>query len=160
MSVQVPRPANEPRPANSASPRPRRVLIVEDNQDAQDALHCLLEIWGHEVMVAGDGATGIRSALAHRPDIALVDLGLPIVDGYEVARQIRLALGSASPLLIALTGYGAPEQRARALSAGFDLHIVKPVEPDRLSTLLDEYAATPPSSAASGPPRIPLNIPH
>jgi CheY-like chemotaxis protein len=77
-----------------------------------------------------------------------------------VARQVRATLGAASPLLIALTGYGAPEQRAQALSAGFDLHIVKPVDPERLTSLLDEYAATPPSSAAQGPPRAPLNIPH
>jgi two-component system, sensor histidine kinase len=138
----------------------RRVLIVEDNQDAQDALKCLLELWGHEVMVASDGASGIQSALAHRPDVALVDLGLPTVDGYEVARQIRAAVGAAAPLMIALTGYGAPEQRAQALSAGFDLHIVKPVDPDRLATLLDEYAATPPSSASSDTQRAPANISH
>jgi len=138
----------------------RRVLIVEDNQDAQDALKCLLELWGHEVMVASDGALGIQSALTHRPEVALVDLGLPTVDGYEVARQIRSALGAAAPLMIALTGYGAPEQRAQALSAGFDLHIVKPVDPDRLSTLLDEYAATPPSSATSEEIRVPANISH
>jgi signal transduction histidine kinase len=125
----------------------RRVLIVEDNRDAQEALQCLLELWGHEVLVADDGLSGYRSAVALRPDVALIDLGLPGIDGYEVARRVRAALGTASPLLIALTGYGAPEQRAQALAAGFDLHIVKPVEPDRLSMLLDEYAATPPSSA-------------
>jgi two-component system, sensor histidine kinase len=136
----------------------RRVLIVEDNQDAQDALKCLLELWGHEVLVASDGAAGIEAALAHRPEVALVDLGLPTVDGYEVARQVRSALNSAAPLMIALTGYGAPEQRAQALSAGFDLHIVKPVDPDRLATLLDEYAATPPSSATTGVHRVPANI--
>ena len=138
----------------------RRVLIVEDNQDAQDALKCLLELWGHEVTVASDGVSGIRAALAQRPEVALVDLGLPTVDGYEVARQTRAALGAAAPLMIALTGYGAPEQRAQALSAGFDLHIVKPVDPDRLATLLDEYAATPPSSATTGPHRVPVNISH
>ena len=148
------------RPSERTSRRPRRVLVVEDNQDAQDALRCLLEIWGHDVMVAGDGAAGIRLATSHRPDIALVDLGLPTVDGYEVARQVRLALGSASPLLIALTGYGAPEQRSQALAAGFDLHIVKPVEPDRLASLLEEYAATPPSSAAHSAPRTPVNAQH
>ncbi|MEJ0037523.1 MAG: response regulator [Gammaproteobacteria bacterium] len=152
-------------PANAAFPqgekppaRSRRVLIVEDNQDAQDALKFLLELWGHDVRVASDGAAGIQCALAHRPEVALVDLGLPVVDGYEVARQIRAALGDAAPLLIALTGYGAPEQRAQALAAGFDLHIVKPVDPDRLATLLDEYAATPPSSAATGSHHIPANI--
>ncbi|MEJ1960153.1 MAG: response regulator [Gammaproteobacteria bacterium] len=127
-----------------AMSRSRRVLIVEDNQDAQDALRCLLELWGHEVTVAGDGASGVLSVLAHRPEVALVDLGLPTIDGYEVARQVRGALGDASPMLIALTGYGAPEQRAQALAAGFDLHIVKPVDPDRLATLLDEYSANAP----------------
>ena len=140
--------------------RSRRVLIVEDNQDAQDALKCLLELWGHEVMVASDGAAGIQLALAHRPEVALVDLGLPTVDGYEVARQIRAGLGASAPLMIALTGYGAPEQRAQALSAGFGLHIVKPIDPDRLATLLDEYAATPPSSAAADPLRVPANVSH
>jgi CheY-like chemotaxis protein len=80
-----------------------------------------------------------------------VDLGLPTVDGYEVARQVRAALGNASPLLIALTGYGAPEQRSAALAAGFDLHIVKPVEPERLAALLEEYSARVPSVAAAAP---------
>jgi CheY-like chemotaxis protein len=125
----------------------RRVLVVEDNRDAQEALQCLLELWGHEVLVANDGTSGYESAVSLRPDVALIDLGLPGIDGYEVARRIRGALGAASPLLIALTGYGAPEQRAQALAAGFDLHIVKPVEPDRLSMLLEEYSATPPTSA-------------
>jgi two-component system, sensor histidine kinase len=129
----------------------RRVLIVEDNQDAQEALQHLLELWGHEVLVADDGATGYQSAVTLRPDVALIDLGLPGLDGYEVARKVRASLGVAAPLLIALTGYGAPEQRAQALAAGFDLHIVKPVEPDRLAMLLQEYAATPPSSAQQSP---------
>jgi signal transduction histidine kinase len=140
--------------AGKAPGSSRRVLIVEDNQDAQDALKCLLELWGHEVTVASDGAAGIQSALDQRPDVALVDLGLPTVDGYEVARQVRSALNASAPLMIALTGYGAPEQRAQALSAGFDLHIVKPVDPDRLATLLEEYAATPPTSA-TGTHRMP-----
>jgi len=148
------------KPRDPLCAQPRRVLVVEDNQDAQDALRCLLEIWGHEVVVAGDGASGIRAAMAHRPDIALVDLGLPVVDGYEVARQIRASLGASAPLLMALTGYGAPEQRSQALAAGFDLHIVKPVEPDRLAALLDEYAATPPTSASQSVPRLTLPVPH
>jgi signal transduction histidine kinase len=150
----------ELKPRDPLIAQSRRVLVVEDNQDAQDALRFLLEIWGHEVVVAGDGASGIRAAMAHRPEIALVDLGLPIVDGYEVARQIRAALGTSAPLLIALTGYGAPEQRSQALAAGFDLHIVKPVEPDRLASLLEEYAATPPTSATQDVPRIAAIAPH
>jgi two-component system, sensor histidine kinase len=148
------------KPPDNTVPRRRRVLVVEDNPDARDALRCLLEIWGHEVIVAADGASGVSSVTAHRPDIALVDLGLPVMDGYEVARQVRSALGAASPLLIALTGYGAPEQRAQALAAGFDLHLVKPVDPDRLSALLDEYAATPPTSATQNASRVPITVPH
>jgi signal transduction histidine kinase len=139
-------PENSPA-RSTAEPARRRVLIVEDNRDAQEALQCLLELWGHEALVADDGSAGVEIAVTLRPDVALIDLGLPGIDGYEVARRVRGALGAASPLLIALTGYGAPEQRAQALTAGFDLHIVKPVEPDRLSMLLKEYAATPPSSA-------------
>jgi CheY-like chemotaxis protein len=127
----------------------RRVLVVEDNPDAQEALTCLLKLWGHDVHVADDGPGGIQAALSLRPEIALVDLGLPTVDGYEVARQIRAALGLASPLLIALTGYGAPEQRSQALAAGFDLHIVKPVEPERLAALLEEYAARAPHDTST-----------
>jgi signal transduction histidine kinase len=124
----------------------RRVLIVEDNPDAQAALQCLLEMWGHEVLVADDGAMGLQIATKQQPDVALIDLGLPRMDGYEVARSIRERLGKTSPLLIALTGYGAPEQRAQALAAGFDLHIVKPVEPEHLNELLESYVS-PPSSA-------------
>jgi two-component system, sensor histidine kinase len=142
-----PTPHDDAPTRHGASGARRRVLIVEDNRDAQEALQCLLELWGHEVLVADDGASGYQSAVALRPEVALIDLGLPGMDGYEVARRIRASLGIASPLLIALTGYGAPEQRSQALAAGFDLHIVKPVEPDRLAMLLEEYAATPPSSA-------------
>jgi CheY-like chemotaxis protein len=136
----------KPEPPSSSA---RRVLVVEDNPDAQEALTCLLKSWGHDVQVADDGAAGIQAAIGLRPEIALVDLGLPTVDGYEVARQIRAALGLAAPLLIALTGYGAPEQRSQALAAGFDLHIVKPVEPERLSALLEEYAARAPHGASA-----------
>jgi two-component system, sensor histidine kinase len=146
-----PTPHDEPPARHVLTGARRRVLIVEDNQDAQEALQHLLELWGHEVLVADDGATGYQSAVALRPDVALIDLGLPGLDGYEVARKVRASLGVAAPLLIALTGYGAPEQRAQALAAGFDLHIVKPVEPDRLAMLLEEYAATPPSSARQSP---------
>ena len=158
--TRAPDPGEGFRPPQNTTKRSRRVLVVEDNQDAQEALQCLLELWGHEVMVAADGALGIQSAIAHRPDVALVDLGLPTVDGYEVARQVRGALAGASPLLIALTGYGAPEQRAQALAAGFDLHLVKPVDPDRLATLLEEYSAAQSSPAAAAPQRMPADLPH
>jgi two-component system, sensor histidine kinase len=128
----------------------RRVLLIEDNVDAQTALKCLLEIWGHEVCTAGDGLAGIEMALAQRPDIALVDIGLPTMDGYEVAREIRDRAADRAPVLVALTGYGAPEQRAKALEAGFDLHMVKPIEPDQLLALISDCA--PLRESVSGKP--------
>ncbi len=114
----------------------RRVLIVEDNSDAQQALADLLEIWGHQVDTASDGLEGTRKALALRPEVALIDIGLPGIDGFEVARRIRQDAAGKALMLVALTGYGAPEQRAKALESGFDLHLVKPVDPERLSALI------------------------
>ncbi|HEY3098037.1 MAG TPA: PAS domain S-box protein [Methylomirabilota bacterium] len=113
----------------------RRVLIVEDNDDARQMLRILLEHEGHEVFEAIDGTEGVRAASRVRPDLALIDLGLPILDGYEVARFIRRQ-DHQPQRLVALTGYGQPEDRERALRAGFDDHLVKPVDPDRLAELL------------------------
>lgn len=126
-------------PANGDGPR-RKVLVVEDNLDAQQALKALLELCGHEVFVAPDGEAGIAIALDVRPDVAIIDLGLPSLDGYEVARRIRSSPQGKELLLVALTGYGAPEQRSRALEAGFDLHLVKPVEPEQLLKLVADRA--------------------
>ena len=130
--------------ARSANSAPRRILLVEDNSDAQMALKDLLEIWGHEVITASDGVTGVERALAALPEVALVDIGLPLIDGYEVARRIRAGKDGQSIHLVALTGYGSSEQRAKALEAGFDVHLVKPVEPPRLERLLTELAAREP----------------
>jgi signal transduction histidine kinase/ActR/RegA family two-component response regulator len=116
----------------------RRILIVEDNIDAREALREALEMSGHEIFEAGSGASGVESALANRPDVALIDIGLPEFDGYEVARRIRSGSGAHGMLLIALTGYGAPEDRRRAEQAGFDTHLVKPLDFDRLNDLLTE----------------------
>ena len=127
----------------------RRVLIVEDNQRRAGGAAVPAEAVGARSAARGRWPRRHSGRHRLRPDVALIDLGLPTVDGYEVARQIRAALGNASPLLMALTGYGAPEQRAQALAAGFDLHIVKPVEPERLAALLQEYAAHPPSASAA-----------
>ena len=113
----------------------RRVLIVEDNDDAREMLKVLLEHEGHEVFEASDGTEGVRAASRLRPDLALVDLGLPILDGYEVARFIRRQ-DHQPQRLVALTGYGQTADRERALKAGFDDHLVKPVDPDRLAELL------------------------
>jgi signal transduction histidine kinase/ActR/RegA family two-component response regulator len=118
------------------SKRGRRILIVEDNTDAREALREALEMSGHEIFEADSGASGVESALANRPDTALIDIGLPGFDGYEVARRIRSSSESQGMILIALTGYGSPEDRRRAEQAGFDTHLVKPLNFDQLDDLL------------------------
>jgi signal transduction histidine kinase len=127
--------------------RRRRIFIVEDNSDAQQSLGDLCEMWGHEVMAAGDGHTGLSRVLESQPDIALIDIGLPGIDGFEVVRRLRADARGRALWLVALTGYGSPEQRASALAAGFDAHLVKPVEVDKLQRLLD---AGPPAARVRG----------
>jgi CheY-like chemotaxis protein len=99
----------------------------------------MLELWGYRVEAVEDGLLGVQRALAWRPEAVIVDIGLPDIDGYEVARRLRAALGDR-PLLIALTAYGQPQDRERALKAGFDFHLVKPVDLDTLQELLNPYA--------------------
>ncbi len=113
----------------------RSILIVEDNDDAREALRMLLELDGHTVEAAAEGVQALEILRAKDPDVALVDIGLPGIDGYEVARRAR-AVDARRPLLIALTGYGQPEDRRRATEAGFDSMLVKPVDPTALSDLL------------------------
>lgn len=117
----------EPARIHTPPPSKRRVLIVEDNDDAAMALKDLLEIDGHEVVVASDGLTGVERATAMRPDVCLVDIGLPGVDGYEVARRLRAVEDQRSLFLVAMSGYGNEEHVAESNKAGFDLHLVKPV---------------------------------
>jgi PAS domain S-box-containing protein len=118
---------------------PRSILLVEDNADAAEMLRAALELGGHTVSVWGDGADGVEAAVRERPDVMLVDIGLPGLDGYEVARQVRVALGD-SVMLVALTGYGQPEDRRRALDSGFDAHLVKPVDPTELADIIARHA--------------------
>jgi CheY-like chemotaxis protein len=121
---------------------PCDILIIEDNADAATTLRGLLELRGHRVRVARDGAEGLAALREQAPDVALVDVGLPGIDGYEVARRARALLdGKASTLLVALTGYGLPEDRSRALEAGFDEHLVKPVDPAALEALFSRGRA-------------------
>jgi signal transduction histidine kinase/ActR/RegA family two-component response regulator len=115
-----------------------RILVIEDNQDGRESLRDLLEIWGYRVELAEDGPTGLEQALASPPDVALIDIGLPGLDGNEVARRIRASLNGSTPCLIAMTGYGQPEDRGRAMEAGFNTYLVKPVDPETLSRLLAE----------------------
>lgn len=136
LSADAAVPEEPARAQTPAAPIRRKILVVEDNIDAQRTLQSLLELWGHEVSVASDGREGIDAIKTQRPEIALVDIGLPVTDGYELARRLQRTASRKNVLLVALTGYGSPEQRARALEAGFDLHLVKPVEPDQLAALI------------------------
>ncbi len=118
-----------------ASSSPRRVLLVEDNPDSRETLQILLTLWGYLVEVAADGLDGVHKALDWHPDVAIIDIGLPLLSGYEVAQQLR-AVFHEETFLIALTGYNMPEDRRRALEAGFDVHLPKPADIDLLSSLL------------------------
>jgi signal transduction histidine kinase len=114
----------------------QRVLLVEDNQDTRDMMKEALEMDGHVVQVAGDGGTAVRLAANGTFDVALVDIGLPVLDGYEVARRIRRMAGGKGMRLVAVTGYGQPEDIQRSKEAGFDRHVTKPCDPTQLSELL------------------------
>jgi signal transduction histidine kinase len=124
--------------AGDAEPpaRPRRVLVIEDNDDARQMLRATLALAGHEVREAPNGASGIAAALETRPDAVLIDIGLPDIDGYEVARRLRSSALDGRVGLIAVTGYGRPDDERRALEAGFDAHLTKPVEPKRLEEVI------------------------
>ena len=136
----------EERHVPSGVPKPRDILVVEDNADARETLRLLLELAGHRVETAVDGVAGLEKALALQPEVALIDVGLPRMDGYEVARRIRASRGMRRPFLVALTGYGSPEDRERALGAGFDTHIVKPVEHETLMAILATREADAPGA--------------
>jgi signal transduction histidine kinase len=128
------------RPSTDEGEPPRRVLIVEDGHDARDTLGMLIESWHHEVIYARSGPEGVARARHDKPDVAVVDIGLPGCDGYEVAREIRGdgSDWSRNVCLIALTGYGQPADRQRAMDAGFDVHVLKPIDPFYLRELLGE----------------------
>ena len=129
----VAKPAQEPAVAalRPESP-PRRVLIIEDNDDTRQMLRTALAMNGHEVDEAADGASGLAAAASLRPDVALVDIGLPDIDGYEVARRLRQVAPDGKLVLVAITGYGQPADRDRSRQAGFDAHLTKPIGPEHL----------------------------
>jgi PAS domain S-box-containing protein len=126
-----------PEPAASRPPgAPRRVLVVEDNVDSATALAELLRLWGHEVRVAHDGVTGLEEARAFAPDLVLLDIGLPGMDGYEVALALRAAPAFAATRLVALTGYGQERDHLRSREVGIDRHVTKPIDLAELRELL------------------------
>lgn len=117
-------------------PASRRVLVIDDNQDSTTSMAMLLKLVGHEVCVAADGNTGLREAERFLPQVVLLDIGLPDINGYEVARRLRQQPALQSATLIAMTGYGQPEDRQRSSEAGFHHHLVKPVDWETLERLL------------------------
>ena len=125
-------------PAAAAATGAARVLVVDDNADAAQMLATLLEAHGHAVSVAYDGSSGLACAQRERPDVMLLDIGLPDMDGHELARRLRASSDTAGATLIALTGYGQSEDRERAREAGFDRHLVKPADLSELLRILAE----------------------
>jgi len=135
--------AGSPAPDSLASTEPvrRKVLVADDNQDAAEGISMLIELAGHEVRVAHSGQTAVSLAQLFRPDIALLDIGMPDLSGYEVARRLRQESWAKSLQLIALTGWGQDRDRRQAFEAGFDHHLSKPVDPDKLVEMIGNGAA-------------------
>jgi two-component system CheB/CheR fusion protein len=119
---------------------PGRILIIDDNTDAAEALAMLLAIKGHEVETRADGMSGIAAVERFKPSVVLLDIALPDVDGYAVARRLRASVDGRDVTLVAVTGYGLPSDRIRSAEAGFDHHLTKPVNPEELARLIDARA--------------------
>jgi len=122
--------------SSARGPRPERILVVDDNVDAAETLSRLLRLSAHEVRVAHDGLAGLEAAREMNPDVVLLDIGLPKLDGLEVAKSLRARADGPRPLLVAITGFGQSEDRARTAAAGFDHHLTKPVDPKLLQKLM------------------------
>jgi CheY-like chemotaxis protein len=134
--------SNEPIGLETAgSVIPRRVLVVDDNVDAADTLRMWIELEGHEVRVAHDGPGALEALRSFEAEIALLDIGMPLMDGYELAQRVRARYGRRI-VLIALTGWGQVDDRRRSLDAGFDEHLTKPIDGRRLRALLAAPAGT------------------
>jgi CheY-like chemotaxis protein len=135
--------SQEPAGGEIRSSPKRRILVVDDNRDAAESTAMMLRMTGHETEIAYDGLEAVQAAAAFRPDIVLLDIGLPKMNGYEVARHIRKQPWGKGMALIALTGWGQEEDKRRALEAGFDHHLTKPVEAVALEKLLSRMNPVP-----------------
>jgi CheY-like chemotaxis protein len=130
----------DPRPGEDAARAPaRRILLADDNVDFANSLGELLAARGYDVRIAHDGAQALQAAAEFNPEIAFVDIGMPKVHGFEVARRMRAQPATASCVLVAVTGWGQENDRRRAREAGFDRHLVKPVDPDEIEAILESY---------------------
>ncbi len=152
FEVRLPLAAEEPVPAAETpdaaaqaegEEAPLRVLLVDDHEEAVTALQTLLALWGHEVRMALDGPEALEAAAELEPDLVLLDIGLPGMDGWEVARRLRRMPAAAGATLVALTGYGQDADRAQSREAGFDDHVVKPIRPDQLKDCLAGWRRRP-----------------
>ena len=128
-------------PPEASDPVKRRILLADDNNDALESLATLLQLGGHDVVTASNGALALEGAERHRPEVVLLDIGMPVLDGYEVARRIRAQPWGRSVTLVALTGWGQDSDRRRSRDAGFDSHLVKPLDMDKLAELLQSLPA-------------------
>ncbi|MDC0721401.1 chemotaxis protein CheB [Nannocystis bainbridge] len=146
VAIRLPLAASAPQGQDAGSPAPadnpdgrRRVLVIEDNEDAAQSLSMLLDMWGHVAAVACSGAAGVEAALADPPDVVLCDLSLSgAMDGYEVCRILRGASTTAGALIIAMTGHGLESDKRKVERAGFDMHLIKPVDPEVLARIIHD----------------------
>lgn len=122
-----------------------RILVVDDNKDSAESLAILLRASGHDVRTAHDGATAVKTAIDFRPNVVLLDIGLPRMDGYEVARKMRQQSVLKNVVLVALTGYGQESDRKRSQEAGFDHHLLKPADYETVLQILATVAPSPPA---------------
>jgi CheY-like chemotaxis protein len=129
-------PVLQQRPSANGEAASLRLLVVDDNVDAADTLALLLRQAGHQVRVAHTGAAAVQSALSCQPEVVLLDIGLPGMDGYQVAARLREVPQLKKTTVIAMTGYGEDSDRQRAFQAGFDHHFLKPIDPERLQDFL------------------------
>ena len=116
---------------------PRRIVVADDNEDSAESFAMLLSFSGHEVCIAHDGAAALDAVRDFRPDVAFLDIGMPGLTGYEVAQAVRAEPWGRDITLIAVTGWGQPDDRARARTAGFDRHLIKPIDPAEVDRLLE-----------------------
>jgi CheY-like chemotaxis protein len=150
--VRLPRAAEVPRvvPAEEGPTiPPSRILVVDDNRDAADMLGRLLATRGHKVLVVYDGAEALRESSTFKPQIGFLDIGMPGMDGYQLASRLRRDPHTRDVYLVAITGWGQEEDRRRAMAAGFDAHLTKPADPEQLTTLLAARFGSPAVDAAS-----------
>ena len=121
------------------TPHVMRILVVEDNADCAESMALVLRLAGHQATVAPDGPTALQAAAEWQPDVILLDIRMPGMDGWEVARWLKERQGGKPPLIVAVTGFGSEEDRRRSREAGIDLHLLKPVEPDQLREFLSKF---------------------